>query len=146
MPTKVFFMGNPLLGDDAVGSLGYKGLEEDPRLRGMQKIYCDGFDLASSVEADDEVIIVDAVQAERDIGKVSLLREEQIIQQAVLSAHDLGVAQAVRLVRTLYPQLKPIKIIGINAMVSADGKKSKKISANLDKIKEQIAKLILEET
>lgn len=148
MALKVFFVGNPLAGDDGIAPYLFEQLKDDKRLANCElfEIGTVGVDLVSYVDDQDTIIIVDAVQAVENIGEVVLLEEKDLITSTPLSPHDLGVEHSLSLLRTFKPKLKNIVLIGIKADkvdVIHQGL-SREMLNNLDTIKDVVVKNILQ--
>ncbi|MBN1157097.1 hydrogenase maturation protease [Candidatus Woesearchaeota archaeon] len=149
MKRKVFFIGNPLGGDDGIGPYLFKELKKHPKLKGfdMLELGVIGLDLISYVEDDDRLIIVDAVHSEKDIGKVVVLKEEDLLKKPlVVSQHDFGIEETMEVLRMFKPGLKAVNIIGINVKrirAFAD-KLSDEIMKKMPEIKEEVIERIIE--
>jgi hydrogenase maturation protease len=117
MAVKIFFVGNVLAGDDGIGPYLYNELKENPALQDFELIEMGvlGLDMIGYVEDKDKLIIVDAIHSKADIGKIILIDEKQLTSDLhLVSQHDFGVEETAKVLRTYKPNLKTIKIIGIN--------------------------------
>lgn len=148
MPIKVFFVGNPLTGDDGVGPYLYGLLKDDPRLASCElfEVGTVGVDLISYVEDGDAVVIVDAVQSPAGIGQVVVLDERDLLVSLPLSPHDLGVEHTLALLRAFRPKLAGLTIVGIKAdkLGAVRQGLSEQLLENIDRIKQQVVEHILE--
>ena len=151
MPIKVFFMGNPLLGDDGIGPHLYSELKEEKRLGNIElhDAGSAGLNLISLIDDGDRIIIVDAIiskESKEDIGNVMAIDEKDICHEIpAVSAHDIGLGQTIRLIREYAKEIPPIKIIGITAKhIGNSPKLSREIKKNMEKIKEDVVRKILE--
>ena len=147
MPVKVCFAGNSHGGDDAIGPFLYQELKTDQRLKGLQlwDAGVTGLDLLSQVKRGDRLIIVDAVCARRDFGRAKVYKEREIESlKPPVSAHDLGMAQTIKLLRLTYPSLAPIIVIGISIpMPSLQSGFSDSIRKRMPQLKKYVLRLIL---
>jgi hydrogenase maturation protease len=149
MATKVFFIGNPLGGDDGIGPYLFKELERHPRLEKyeMMELGVIGLDLVSYVDDDDTLIIVDAIHSEKNLGKVVILDETDLKSgPALISQHDFGVEETAKVLRRFKPRLKAIKIVGINvnSTKAFTNKLSGDIMKKMPRIKEDVINKVIE--
>ena len=120
MPLKIVFVGNSFCGDDGIAPNIYKKLKDHPDLNNMEliDIGTPSFDLISHIDSNDQLVIVDALHSidkKDNIGKVTLLSESDLSQnQSLVSPHDFGIEQTLSILRASEPDLKTVKIIGIN--------------------------------
>lgn len=114
MAGKVFFAGNRIGGDDAIGPILYDRLKQ--KIKGLKKydIGVIGLDVISYIEPEDKIIIIDAVQSEKEPGNVVVLDEKDLEGDlGIVSQHDLGIEHTLKMIRSLYPKLPKVTIIGI---------------------------------
>lgn len=117
MKTLVLGLGNPLLGDDAVG------LRVAAALRGrlppeveLDEDYCGGLRLMERLAGYERVVIVDAlVTGGHPPGLVLCLRPGEIETQHSGSTHDLSLSEALRLAATLGLPMPRLDLVVIEA-------------------------------
>jgi len=106
-PQLLIGLGNPLMGDDGVGSVVAERLADDPRLPQTVEVTSAGTDLlrcAGQLEGRRSVIIVDAVEGDGEPGNVIPLEEQDagldVCQEHV---HLLSTVEAIRLLKMTSP-------------------------------------------
>ena len=104
-------IGNPDRGDDAAGWLVADGVTTwtvDKRMAGS-------FDLIESWAADDEVVIVDAMQSGAEPGLVARFdaTADALPASTFPSSHSFGPAEIVELARTMGRIPSSLTVIGI---------------------------------
>lgn len=151
MAVKVIFMGNLIAGDDGIGPFLYHQLKDNHKLKDFKLLELGviGLDIVSYIEENDKLIIVDAVHSEKkgEVGKVLLLEEKDLSKNlSLVSQHDFGVEQTTAILRTHYPKLKKIHLIGINVhkVKAFKDKLSKEIRKKIHEIKEKVIKYIIQ--
>lgn len=119
MSILVIGVGNPLRGDDAVGPAVLEALSQESLPQGvvLHNIGGDAADLIDLLEDGRAAVIVDAVAADEEVGKVLTIDCVQPLpqQQFLSSSHAFGVAEGVELARTLGQLPSPCFIVGITA-------------------------------
>lgn len=148
MGTKVFFVGNVLGGDDGIGPYLYHKLKKEKLLKEFELIEIGvlGLDMIGYVGDNDNLIIVDAVHAENNIGSVEIIDETELVANLELvSQHDFGVEETSRVLRAYKPNLKAIKVIGINVkkINAFNNTLSAELMGMLNKIKSDVVKKII---
>lgn len=120
--TLIVCIGNSLVADDGVGCRVYDRLNRDPLppdVR-LELLGTGGLALLELLEGEDQLIVVDAVQLGGEPGQVHVLEWDQIPknQNAPVSLHGIGVAEAITVGRLLYPDIMPHKVtlIGIEGV------------------------------
>jgi hydrogenase maturation protease len=112
----VIGVGNLLLKDEGIGIHTVKALQEI-NLPQNVKIIDGGTapDLIAYTEANDKLIIIDAARAGGEPGTIYRLHPQDLSQETgeVISAHELGVAQNLRLMSLMGNEPAEIVIIGI---------------------------------
>ncbi len=118
MPSKkalVASVGNSLVGDDAAGCavhelLSRKSLPEGTRLT---LLGIDGLTLLENLAGEDVLIVVDAVQLGAAPGTIHVLDWDELPQAEVgaVSAHGIGLREAIALGRILSPDVMPRKVL-----------------------------------
>ena len=121
---KIIGFGNKFLSDDGIGPYVIKELEKtgfskDKNIE-ILDLGTSGFDLIFHIKECPRIIIVDALDAGQDTGKVIKINEEDIQQYCdegmrSLSLHDLNLADMLMLSRALKLKTE-ITIIGIKPL------------------------------
>lgn len=118
---RVLGCGNVLAGDDGVGVEVVRALkrEEFPPEVELVEAGVPGLLLLELLLGAEKVIIVDAVE-KGEPGKILKLREEDLPppNPAPLSAHDLGIPEALALLRRLKPAEAPREIVVVGVQVA----------------------------
>jgi len=141
MVTKIFFVGNPLGGDDGIGPFLYNELKDDSRLKDngnyeLLELGVIGLDMINYVTDGDNLIIVDAVYSNENVGEVILVDEKGFESDLkVASMHDFGVEETVKILEN-HVDLKSIKLIGVK--VRNINKMSLKLSDEIMQKKDSI--------
>lgn len=141
----VIGVGNLLLKDEGIGIHAVKALEEMNLPRDVKII--DGGtapDLIAYTEAGDKLIIIDAAKAGGEPGTIYRLLPRDLSEEngGVISAHELGVAQNLRLLSLTGNEPGEIVIIGIEPKEIDWGTE---LSAELQRRVPQIVRVILKE-
>ena len=114
----VIGVGNRDRGDDGVGPLVVDEIRRCcPEI---ETFVAEGdlSDLAMRWEADQSVVIIDAISSGRPVGtivEIDALAEQLPTQQGLLSSHGVGLAEAVELARLLDRLPRQLKVIGVEA-------------------------------
>ncbi len=113
----VVCVGNSLVGDDAVGCAVYEILSRGPLPSGarLQLLGVGGISLLECLEGESIMIVVDAVQLGAGPGTIHVLDWDELPQEAVgvVSAHGVGLREAIALGRILSPEAMPRKVLVI---------------------------------
>lgn len=105
-PRLVIGLGNPLMGDEGVGWYVASRLADDPRLPSDTGTIWGSTDLlrhAGDIEGRNRVILVDALQSAAAPGDVAVFEDCAELEDRQTNAHELSVAQAVRLLQLMTP-------------------------------------------
>jgi hydrogenase maturation protease len=119
----VVCVGNSLVGDDAAGCAVFESLAREPLPEGARVclLGTGGISLLEMLAGESILIVVDAVQFGAKPGTVQILDWSELPPEhaQAVSAHGIGVRQAIDLGRTLYPGTFPRKLllVGIEGMV-----------------------------
>jgi hydrogenase maturation protease len=148
MPVKVVFIGNYVGGDDGIGPFLFEKLKDDKRLADFElmELGVIGFDLISYVGDGDRLIIVDAVRSDGKIGDVVRLKEINLSKDLkLISQHDFGVEETATILRSHYPKIKSIDVVGIkvNQPKAFTVGLSKELIKKLPQIQEEVIKEII---
>jgi hydrogenase maturation protease len=120
--TLIIGLGNPLLGDDAVGLRVAQELRH--RLAGAGGIeviedYHGGLRLMERMVGYQRVLVVDAIVSGAEPGSLQVLRPDGRPTRRSASAHDVDLATALALGREAGAELPPdeaIRLLGIEAV------------------------------
>jgi hydrogenase maturation protease len=146
--TLIVGVGNPLLGDEGIGCHIVEKLSQMvmPADVSILDCGCDLLNLASCIDKPQRIIVIDAIRAGGKPGQVCKfdLDELDTIRAKSCSAHQVRIADALRLLRQVYPHLACCKITIMGIEPGALG-----LGAGLsEQVNENIAdltRLVLEE-
>lgn len=115
---KIFFVGNPLGGDDGIGPHLFKEFEHDIALKEFElnELGVLGIDLIDVLEPNDNIIIIDAVFTDDEslVGNVVNIPVNNLSSNLrTLSLHDFGIEQTITLIKAHIDDIGYIKVIGI---------------------------------
>lgn len=133
-PILVLGLGNRLAGDDGIGSRVAAALAGDPRLPADVDVMQAGSDLlrlAPRMEDRTDVVLLDAMLTDGDVGDVSVLTDVCGMDTRQGHVHHLSAVQAMALLRTVVPRLDGIRCTWI-AIGIADSRISHDLSPALD--------------
>jgi hydrogenase maturation protease len=120
-PTLVLGLGNPLMGDDAVGIHVARRLAADPRIPAGVEVLEAGTDLlrvADTMAERRHVVLVDAVLGTAPPGSVEVLTLPlDGDASAPGSAHTLALNDVVRLLRAVEPRLRQTRFTLVGVVV-----------------------------
>lgn len=112
--TLIVGVGNPLLGDEAIGphiveNLRQIAMPADVRILDCG---CDLLNLASYIDRPQRIIVIDAIRAGGKPGQIHTFDFDELeaIQTRRYSAHQLQIVDALRLLKQAYPSLTHCKI------------------------------------
>ena len=117
--TLIVGVGNRLMGDEGVGPHIVDNLLQLPMPGDVRVLDCgcDLLNLVSHIDKPRKIIVVDAVRAGAKPGRIHRfdLSDFESVQTKTHSAHQLQIADALRLLRRVYPCLADceISVIGI---------------------------------
>jgi len=101
--TLIVGVGNPLLGDEAIGPYIVKNLRQMAMPDNVRILDCgcDLLNLASYIDKPRKIIVIDAIRAGAKPGQIHIfdLDELEIIQTQRNSAHQLQIVDALRLLK-----------------------------------------------
>lgn len=158
MDVVIVCCGNPLAGDDGVGSRIARGLEralrERPDLCGKNVLLVDagtpGLGLIDLIRGRDLAIVVDAVKSGSPPGTVITGRVEETIPKLRRgwSLHSLGVTESLELGRLVEPDDMPrdILFVGVEVGDATPGKigLTPPVEAAVPRAIEEVVRLINE--
>jgi len=108
--TLVVCVGNALAGDDAAGCLVFealRGTSLDPGSR-IELLALAGIELVEQLAGEDKLIVVDAVHLGATIGTIHLVDWRELpAARPAISAHGVGLREALEVTRLLYPERLP---------------------------------------
>ncbi len=112
-PHLVIGLGSSLMGDDGIGWRLYEQLAADPRLPGEVELVWGGADLLACYDrmaGRSRVTLFDAILDPSRPGELQVFEDAfDALETGQPSAHQLSAVAAVGLLRTLYPELRPIR-------------------------------------
>lgn len=148
-PNLLIGLGNPLMGDEGIGWHVANRLARDPRVPADTEVLCGGTDLvrhASEMEGRNRVILVDAMQDASQPGSISVFEDDFFeLEGRQENAHQLSVAEAVRLLRIASPSLKPVHFT-LLAVAIASASINQELSPALSAQMPRILERVLQET
>jgi hydrogenase maturation protease len=112
--TLVLGLGNSLAGDDAVGLEAARRLAALPLPPGVRVVAAEspGLDLIDLLADSGRAILLETVVAEGPVGAIHRLKPDQLAaREGALSAHDFGVAEALRLAELAEPERLPRELV-----------------------------------
>jgi len=104
-------LGNPLMGDDGVGTVVAGELAK----LGYEVVVC-GSDLSpvlTRAEEVDALIIVDAVDWGAEPGSVLTARLEDLEERRVRTSHSLRVSEVIRLMKSVFGRPSEVYVVGV---------------------------------
>jgi len=108
-------VGNSLVGDDAAGHAVYDSLVRDPLPEGVRVclLGTGGLSLLEMLAGESILIVVDAVQFGAEPGAVHVLDWNELppAHTRAVSAHGIGLREAIELGKILNPATFPRKVI-----------------------------------
>jgi len=115
---KVIAAGNSFCGDDGVGAAVLDEIRRNETLPGVDlvDIRCDALALLDHLVPDEPAVIVDAARMGREPGAVVAFRAKEArlrIRGDTLSAHGIGLAEALELARELGRLPVDLLIVGV---------------------------------
>lgn len=157
-PAMVVGIGNRHRGDDAVGPLVIDRLEKrlpagrTPPKPALVVVDGDLCDLSLRWQADQAVVIVDALHSGREPGAIVTIDglrtplrsgRETVSGREPLSSHGIGLAEAIELGRHLGRLPRSLTIVGIEGATFDHGAAlSRPVAAAVDEVAERIEVLI----
>ena len=155
MRTILVGLGNPILGDDAVGWKVVEHVEQQlhrPQLNGLQKfdvIYLSigGLGLMEHLLEYDRAVIVDAIFSGNELpGTISTHKLEEIFDPTAghtASVHDTSLLNSINLAREMGARVpEEITVVGIETNAIYDF--SENLTANVAAAIPRAAKIVLE--
>ncbi len=109
----VIGLGNPLLGDDAIGLAVAQALDRDPRLSGDYEVLVGGTDLtqyADCLTGRDSITVVDAVLSDEEPGTVTTYESPvQRLEQPQVHSQHLSGPELTTMVAARFPALGNVR-------------------------------------
>jgi len=144
LKTLVLGIGNPILGDDGIGS--YVAQELASKVKGedvdVKDANTHGLNLLELLAGYDRVIIVDAIKTENgEVGRIYKLRPEDFtnIVHFATSLHDTNLATTIEIGKKLLAEQMPNEIIIFAVEVEEVIKFTEEMT---EKVKETIPKVV----
>jgi len=116
LPPVVVCIGNELVADDAAGYEVYRRLAESGIEARLEYLAVGGIDILQLLRGEGHLIVVDAVQLGAPPGTVHRVPWERLpATREQVSAHDVGLREAIEIGKVLYPELLPerVTLVGI---------------------------------
>lgn len=127
----VVCIGNSLVGDDGAGCEVYEALASSDLPAGttVRSLATGGIALVDELDGEDLLIVVDAVQFGAPPGTVHVTAWSDLASDgaAAVSAHGIGVRDAVEVTRRLYPERAPRAAV----LVGIEGRSFDRLGAGL---------------
>jgi hydrogenase maturation protease len=150
--TLIIGLGNPLMGDEGIGSHVAEALALDPRLPKDVSVLHGGTDLlrlADKMAGYDRIMLVDAVLDPQYPGRIEIYDDDfSRLKDRQDNAHQLSIVQGVELLRLSSPELKGAQFTLILVDVPGAGFSpglSQFFQAKLREVVTQILGLVTEE-
>lgn len=149
-PVLIVGLGNPLAGDDGVGWHLAARLREHPRLPDDVEILqaCDMLTLEEELQDRPLVLLIDALlDDDGPCGRLIPIEDFSALDTRTGSVHHLPPAQAIALLRGLYPEIREVLIILLGVTVGRvymDHALSPPLAACLDELADAILGIITE--
>ncbi|HAX17930.1 MAG TPA: hypothetical protein DCY00_04975 [Actinobacteria bacterium] len=119
---KVIGFGNRYMGDDAIGPLIIDELKKDKTFENNDHVVlldCEtsGIDLIFMVNENENIIIIDAIDAGQDVGEIVIFDIDDVdtfISKDIrsFSMHDIGLAEAFNIMKSMNIKINA-RLIGI---------------------------------
>ncbi len=149
MKIQVLGCGNLLIGDDGFGVHVLKELEKRGLPNNVELIDAGtgGLDILNLIEGADKVILIDAVKSGGEIGSVYRFTEKDLppANMSLLSLHDLGLADVLKMGRIIQPKRMPKEIIIIGCEIRRSDEIRLKLSPEVAKAVPVVVDMILKE-
>jgi hydrogenase maturation protease len=106
-------LGNEMRGDDAAGVIAARALAVlGARGVDILEAPADTLTLAAAIADHDEVVLIDAVAIDGEVGEVFVLDEDSLAKRSGVSGHGLSARDAIRLARAMGRE-PLVRVIGI---------------------------------
>lgn len=146
---RVIGIGSAIAGDDVVGLAVIRELSKRTLPDNVELVEAGtpGLSLVELMSGADKVILVDALVGGDRPGTVRKLRVHELLnrQSRVRSAHDIGVAEAVRLALDLKNDQLPEEILVIGVEVSGKVGMGGELSSNVRAAVPEAIRLVMSE-
>jgi hydrogenase maturation protease len=144
-------VGNIILGDEGVGIhvLNRLRLQKLPREVELVEGGVGGLALLTYIRGANSAIFIDAV-AGRKPGRIHRLTEAELEREVKtilhpMSLHDIGLAETVKIGKTIYPGEMPEKIVIYGIEIGQLEKYTTELSKEVDGSVDKVVKLIIDE-
>ncbi|MBN2717010.1 MAG: hydrogenase maturation protease [Deltaproteobacteria bacterium] len=128
---KVLCIGNALVADDAFGPKVYEHFSAQslPPNISFRMLGVGGLDLLSEFEAEDLVVVVDAVNTGKPPGTLCVLPWQEIerVAGSPVTSHDIGLDEVIKIGQLTQPEQMPKNVI----FLGVEGKDFKSVGAPL---------------
>jgi hydrogenase maturation protease len=143
-PVLILGLGNPLCGDDGVGPVAVRMLQERDLPAGVEVLDggTAGLGLLSLIADRQHVLVVDAVEMGRPAGTVARMPLDEaslVTAQGALSPHQLGLAEVLELAGRLGMALPRVVILAVQpASLSWEQKLSQPVQESMPALVEAV--------
>ena len=117
--TIIIGVGNPILGDDAVGIEVVRGLKnriDDPSID-IVEAYTGGFNLLDIILGYERAVIIDAVVSPNNAGEIKKIDLEELPSHNSWNPHDVSFYEAIKLAERLGEDRIPKEMILFAIMI-----------------------------
>jgi hydrogenase maturation protease len=149
--TAVVGIGNIILGDEGVGIhvLNRLRLEKLPKEVELIEGGVGGIALLNLIKGVERAIFIDAVAGDKP-GKIHRFTETDLDQKVKvslhpMSLHDIGLAEMIKLGRTLYPDEMPKEIVVYGVEITELKTYSTALSKKISVSAKEVVKLIVDD-
>lgn len=130
-------LGNPLVGEDAVGTDVYDALKERGGAR-VEFLGTDIFRLSNVYRGEERLVVVDAVYAPGlEPGRVVHFRGEEVferLQDVAVDAHLLGVGEGLKILHLTMPRFpSDVHFVGVSVKTFGHGQMSPAVAQGVEK-------------
>ncbi|OYT60812.1 protein frxA [Thermoplasmatales archaeon ex4484_30] len=141
--TLVITLGNPFMGEDAIGCKIFEMLEGKVKVVHLPDI----FRFNNVYEGEENVIFIDAIYSKKiPEGEIIHLKNDEIfysLRGKCMDAHFLGIGEAIKILREMMDKFpEKIHFIGISCKKFEFGEMSKEVKKATKKAFEKIMEII----
>ncbi len=144
-------LGNPLMGDDALGITVIDLLEGREEVRERAELIKAGTDMLILLEVFEKfkrVIIVDVIRGGKEAGSVYSfrLKEEALRGQSAFSTHTVSLPEIIKMAHTLRGNMPDIFVTGIEPyFIGRSEGLSEKVKKSIPSLLDLIIKILLQD-
>ncbi|MGC9554705.1 MAG: hydrogenase maturation protease [Thermoplasmatota archaeon] len=135
--TLVVALGNPLVGEDAVGAHVYDSLRDGAEAR-VVFLGTDVFRLSNVYRGEERLVVVDAVYApDLEPGRVVHFQGAEVFERlrdVAVDAHLLGVGEGLKILRLTMPRFpSDVHFVGVSVKTFGHGQMSPEVARGAEK-------------